>query len=90
LIQNPTEATVDGTAWFWNASNGTFNGSQAFSIPAKGVFSLNTSTVGGVAATSGSITVTNDAPYGALLGKAVAVETDTGFTFDTALEPRSR
>jgi hypothetical protein len=90
VIQNPTDGTVDGTAWFWNASNGVFNGSQTFSIPAKGVFSLNTSTVGGVAGTGGTITITSDAPYGALLGKAVAVETGTGFTFDTALEPRVR
>jgi hypothetical protein len=34
--------------------------------------------------------VSNDGRYGSLAGKAVAVEPATGFTFDTAMTPRSR
>jgi hypothetical protein len=90
VIQNPTDSTVTGNIWFWSGATGTLNGSATFSIPAKGVSSLNTSAVAGVAGTSGAITVSNSAPYGALIGKAVAVETATGFTFDTQLEVRSR
>jgi hypothetical protein len=90
LIQNPTESAVSGTAWFWGAATGTLQGSTAFSIPAKGVFSLNTAGVAGVAGTGGSITIGSDAPYGALIGKAVALESATGFTFDTPMEPRIR
>jgi hypothetical protein len=37
--------------------------------------------------TSGSITVSNSAPYGRLNGKAVSAETSTGFTFDTVMTP---
>jgi len=34
--------------------------------------------------------VTSDAPYGTLVGKAVAVEPATGFTFDTPMRARPR
>jgi hypothetical protein len=39
---------------------------------------------------AGTITLSHDGPYGVLVGKAVALETATGFTFDTAVEPRRR
>jgi hypothetical protein len=51
---------------------------------------LNTSAPDGVPSGSGSLTVAHDAPYGALAGKAVALEPATGFAFDTPLEPRPR
>jgi hypothetical protein len=38
---------------------------------------------------SGSVRVTHDCEYGALAGKAVAVEPATGFTFDTPLRHRA-
>lgn len=38
----------------------------------------------------GSITVTHDAPYAGLIGKAVALEPVTGFSFDTPLTYRPR
>jgi hypothetical protein len=49
---------------------------------------LNTATV--APASSGSLTISHDGPFGALSGKAVAVEPATGFTFDTPLLPRPR
>ena len=52
-------------------------------------FVVNTSTVPGVAG-AGTITLSHDGPYGVLVGKAVALESATGFTFDTALDPRRR
>jgi hypothetical protein len=87
VLQNVTAAPVAGHLWFRNAGGTVLAGPQ-FSIAAHGSFVLNTSTL--VPGTSGSITVTSDARYGALAGKAVAVEPATGFTFDTALQPRPR
>jgi hypothetical protein len=89
LLQNPTTHAVAGAVHFWSG-NGTLMGSQPFSVPSHGTLALNTSTVPGVAGQSGSITVVNDAGYGELLGKAVALESATGFTFDTPLSARPR
>ena len=61
---------------------------MSFGIAPRGTFVLNTSAV--APGVSGSLTVSHDAPYGALAGKAVAVEPATGFTFDTPLLPRRR
>jgi hypothetical protein len=52
------------------------------------VLVLDTSTIAPDA--SGSVTVAHDAPFGGLVGKAVALEPSTGFSFDTPLEPRPK
>jgi len=65
-------------------------GTQGFTMGPKAAFALNTSGVPGVAGQAGTITLSHDGPYGALVGKAVALEPATGFTFDTALAPRQR
>ena len=46
--------------------------------------------IGLPAGSSGSITISNNARYGDLTGKAVSVEPATGFTFDTLMVPRIR
>lgn len=84
IIQNPTDFSTGANIYFWNAG-GTMVGSTSTTIPARGAFVLNTSTVAGVAGTSGSVTVAHNNRYGTLTGKAVAVEPATGFTFDTAM-----
>jgi uncharacterized repeat protein (TIGR01451 family) len=89
VIQNPTGDPVAGHAQFWNAA-GTLLASQPFSVPGHGVFTVNTSTISGLSGHSGSVTLSHNAPYGALSGKAVAVEPATGFTFDTPMLPRER
>jgi hypothetical protein len=89
LLQNPTTHPVVVTVDFW-AANGTLAGSQGFSLASEGTLVLNTSSVAGVAGQSGSITVANDARYGELIGKAIALEPATGFTFDTPLSSRPR
>jgi uncharacterized repeat protein (TIGR01451 family) len=88
-LQNPTSQPVAGHAQFWSPA-GTLLASQPFSLPAHGAFVVNTSTVSGLSGQSGSVTVSHDAPYGALYGKAVALEPATGFTFDTPMLPRER
>ena len=85
LIQNPTSYPISGNAFLWDAGGGLI--SQApFSLPAHGLFTLNTSAV--APGVGGSITVTHDGRYGDLTGKAVALEPATGFSFDSLLVPR--
>ena len=76
-------------AYFWNAA-GTLLTTSALSIPPLGSLPLNTSLVPGLSGQGGSITITNDAEYGQLAGKAVALEPATGMSFDTPLLPRPR
>jgi uncharacterized repeat protein (TIGR01451 family) len=87
VVESTGSDAVTGTVWLWRA-DGTLAASQAFTLAPRGVLTLNTST--SAPATSGSITVTHDGPFGSLTGKAVAVEPATGFTFDTPLLPRPR
>lgn len=89
VVQNTTTSPVSGRAYFWSPS-GALLGSQAFDLPARGLTAIPTSTVPGVAGQSGSVTVAHTGPYGALAGKAVAVEPATGYSFDSPLVPRSR
>jgi hypothetical protein len=49
---------------------------------------INTASVPGVETASGAITVVHDGRYGELVGKTVALEPATGFSFDTPLVPR--
>jgi hypothetical protein len=60
------------------------------SVLEHGVTVLNTGTVPALAGNSGSATIAQLGGYGALTGKAVAVEPATGFTFDTAITPAAR
>jgi hypothetical protein len=89
VIQNPTSQAVAGHLYFWDTT-GTLLHSQAFGAGAKSLFVLGVSSVPALAGRSGSITVTHDARYGALAGKAVSVENATGFAFDSAMVPRPR
>jgi Calx-beta domain/Pectate lyase len=89
ILQNVTTDAVAGTVWFWNGA-GALLGSSAFDLASRRSLALNTASVPGVAGQGGSITVSNTGRYGALAGKAVAIEPATGFTFDTPLEPRRR
>jgi hypothetical protein len=91
LIQNPTTAAVAGNIYFWDGA-GTLLAISPLSLPARGLQGLSTSTVptlagGGdtLSGKSGSVTVSNNARYGALSGKAVSLESSTGFSFDTLM-----
>jgi hypothetical protein len=88
LIQNVRGFAVPGTIYFFGPTGGIL-GQQPFSIAERGLLVLNTSTVTGVAGQSGSILVSHTGGYGALAGKAVALEPATGFTFDTLMVPRA-
>jgi hypothetical protein len=89
LIQNPTDYVVNGTLIFFNGA-GTVLHQQLFTINPHALFSLSAGTIGALAGQSGSITVVNDARYGDLVGKSVALEPSTGFAFDTPMTWRPR
>lgn len=86
-IQNTTVDTVDVDVNFFSTT-GALLGTSSGTIAAHGLLVLNSSTLGFAAGTSGSIIVTHTGRYGALTGKAVALEPATGFTFDTLMLPR--
>jgi Leucine-rich repeat (LRR) protein len=86
-IQNPTDAGVSARALFWSPS-GVLLLVQPLAIAPRGLSVLNTASISELAGRSGSITITSDAPYGALAGKAVALEPATGFSFDDMMRPR--
>ncbi len=87
IVQNPTHYAADVTAWFFNGA-GTLLATQAFTLAPRSTNVVNTSSIPALIGQSGSIVVSNNARYGDLAGKAVAVEPATGFTFDTAMMPR--
>ena len=89
LIQNQRGFPVSGSIYFFGPAGGII-GAQAFSIAERGVLLLNSGAVAGAAGQSGSVIVAHDGGYGALAGKAVALEPATGFVFDTLMVPRAR
>jgi ELWxxDGT repeat protein len=86
IVQNTTDATIAGRVHFWTAA-GTSPASAPFQLAAHQVLVLNTSAG---FPSSGTLTVTHDGPYGSLVGKAVALEPSTGFSFDTPMTYRAR
>jgi hypothetical protein len=89
VLQNPSDAAVAATAYFW-AADGTLLHAHPAALATRQTLVLNTAGVGVLAGRSGSVTVAHTAPYGVLAGKAVAVEPATGFSFDTPLAARPR
>jgi hypothetical protein len=92
-VQNTATYDVGGTIYFWKA-DGTLHGTAPLAvfpstkIPAKQLMVLSLPGVPGLAGQSGSITIVHDGRYGDLVGKAVSLETSTGYTFDTPLVGR--
>jgi glucose/arabinose dehydrogenase len=89
VLQNPTTDTVNATAWFWSAT-GTLLHGHPLSLPPHGGMTLSLPSIPALAARHGSVTLSHDAPYGALAGKTVGLDPTGGFAFDTPLEPHRR
>jgi hypothetical protein len=51
---------------------------------------LGTAGIPALAGASGAVTIVHDAPFGALAGKAVALEPASGFSFDSPMLSRPR
>jgi uncharacterized repeat protein (TIGR01451 family) len=90
VLQNNGAAAASGRLYFWSASGALLASVPFAALPPHGVLIVNTAALAGTAGLSGSITIANDAPYGALAGKAVAVDPATGAAFDTLLRARPR
>ena len=88
VLQNPTNYPIAGDIYF--DVSGQQVAAQPFSLAPKAMLVLNTSTVPGAGGVGGAITVAHDGRYGDLLGKTVALEPATGFSFDSALEARPK
>jgi hypothetical protein len=86
LIQNGTNAPIAGSIFFYNASGAVLH-TQPLSLPANGLQVVSTVGIPALAGASGSAAITHDGGYGALAGKAVALEPSTGFAFDTPITP---
>jgi hypothetical protein len=84
IVQNTSPDLVTGSIRFQNAA-GDLVHTAPLSVTGHGLQVLNTSSVSALAGMSGSVTIAHDGGYGTLAGKAVAVEPETGFTFDTPL-----
>jgi hypothetical protein len=87
LLENAGPDAITGTVYFWNNA-GSQIAQQAFTVAPKALFAINTATV--APGVSGAITVTHNGAYGAMAGKAVALEPSTGFSFDSPLVLRAR
>jgi hypothetical protein len=89
ILQNPGGQPVTGRAHFWSGS-GSLLGTHPFTLGGRATLALNTLTLSVLVGQAGSVTVTHDAGYGGLLGKAVSLEPSTGFSFDAPMGPRPR
>ena len=89
VLQNTTSAPVTGTVSFHSAA-GVLLATAPVSAPPHGVQVIATASVAGLAGQSGSAEIAQLGGYGALVGKAVALEPATGFTFDTPVLPLPR
>jgi ELWxxDGT repeat protein len=86
VLQNRTDQAIAGRLLLWQPQ-GALGHAEPFSVPARGAIAINTLAL---YPSSGTLTVTHDGPYGALVGKAVSLEPATGFSFDTPLTARPR
>jgi hypothetical protein len=83
VLQNTMNYQMFGTVSFHDAA-GVLLATADVSVPQHGVHVLQTASIAALQGKSGSATIAQ-APYAALVGKAVALEPATGFTFDTAI-----
>ena len=90
VLQNNGGSSASGRLYFWSASGALLASAPFAALPPRGVLVVNTAALAGTAGVAGSITVANDAPYGTLAGKAVAIDPATGASFDTLLRSRPR
>ena len=89
ILQNTTPLPVIGSVDFRDASGALLLGHPLSLLP-RGTAVINTGALPAVSGQSGSVSVAHDGTYGALNGKAVALEPATGFTFDTMAAPVPR
>jgi hypothetical protein len=82
ILQNTTSVTVPSNIYFHDAA-GVQLAVVVADVPPRGVQVISTASVAALAGRSGSALVAAVGSQGAIVGKAVALEAATGFTFDT-------
>jgi hypothetical protein len=81
--------SVSGHIYFWSIAGApTPLAIRTFTLDSQASVIIDTAAIPGLAGQAGSITISHNGPYGVLAGKAVALEPATGFTFESAMEPR--
>ena len=89
FLQNTTDIPVQGFYYFHDgAGNVLLQG--GVNVPQHGLQVISTASFSALAGRSGSAQIAQRGGYGALVGKAVALEPGTGFTFDTPVLPVAR
>jgi hypothetical protein len=89
ILQNATSRGLTATAHFWDAAGG-LRASRTFFLPPRATRVESIAGIPGLSGVAGSVTVTHTGPYGGLVGKAVALEPSTGFSFDSPLTVKPR
>jgi hypothetical protein len=89
ILQNTTEEPQDFWVQFWDV-DGQLLRSVGSNLLGRRTMVLNTASVPELAGRSGSVTIVGFGGYGALAGKAVALEPATGFSFDSPLTYKPR
>jgi len=84
VVQNLRTTSVAGNIDFYDGG-GVLVHAEPLVLNARATLVLNTAALPGVAGQSGSVLIAQTGGWGALAGKAVALEPATGFTFDTPL-----
>jgi hypothetical protein len=87
VLQNPGDRAVQGRIHFWTEKGG-YAAFLEFQLDAHGSVALDTAGV--MPEKAGSATVTHDAPYGVLQGKAMSFDVTTGFASDSFLQAKPR
>jgi hypothetical protein len=83
LTQNASEVPINATFFYWDAAGNLLQTGSLINFPPKQLNVFALSNFPTLVGKSGHITVANDAPYGQLNIKCVALEPSTGFSFDT-------
>jgi uncharacterized repeat protein (TIGR01451 family) len=89
VLHNPTTDIIVGYIYYLLPS-GAQAAEDAFSLGPNETAVINTAGVPGVNHVSGAIRIAHNGRYGSLVGKTVALEPATGFSFDSPMEPRSK
>jgi uncharacterized repeat protein (TIGR01451 family) len=89
ILQNTTPAFVFVRIYFWDPA-GALLFRQSVQMAPRTLYIMPTGGFPELENRSGSITVASDAPFGTLVGKAVALEPSSGFSFDSTMATRPR
>lgn len=81
-LQNTTNQPLNVTSYYWSAG-GALLTKVSTVLSAKAMQVLMTASVPELAGLSGHLTVAHDGPYAGVNVRAIALEPETGFSFDT-------